>query len=286
MKIGIGTPAMIPSSTGPIILDWARKADDSPFSTLAALDRIVFPNHEALTTLAACAALTTRVRLITTVLIATIRKPAILAKQAATIDVLSNGRLTLGLGVGSRDSDFIAAPASYHDRGKRMDAQLDLMKQIWSGEPVSGDIGPVGPLPVQEGGPELLLGGRAEAALKRAGRASDGYIGGGSGDPAAVQAAFQIVKDARKEAGRSGEPRLVGTAYYALGPDTSAGADYIRQYYPSGPFGEQAVKGILSTPERITDTIKAFEDIGMDEFILWPTIAELDQFDRLAEVVS
>ena len=286
MKIGIGLPAMIPSATGSLILEWAKKADASPFSSLAALDRIVFPNHEALTTLAAAAAVTNRIRLITTVLIATIRKPAILAKQAATIDVLSNGRLTLGLGVGSRDSDFTAAPASYHDRGKRMDAQLDLMKKIWSGEAVSDEIGPVGPKPVQKGGPELLLGGRAEAALKRAGRASDGYIGGGSGDTAAVQAAFEIVKSARKEAGKSGEPRLVGTAYYALGPDASAGADYIRQYYPAGPFGESAIKAILDTPERIKDTIKAFEAIGMDEFILWPTISNLDQFDRLVDVVA
>ena len=284
MKIGIGLPAMIPSANGGLILDWAKRADDSPFSTLAALDRIVFPNHEALTSLAAAAAVTSRVRLMTTVLIATIRKPAILAKQAATIDVLSNGRLTLGLGVGSRQSDFIAAPATFNDRGKRMTAQLELMKRIWSGEAVSDEIGPVGALPVQKGGPELLIGAREEPALRRAGRLGDGFIVGGG--PERARAAADIVEDAWREAGKPGKPRLVGAAYYALGPNVSKGADYIRQYYASGAFAEPHVQALLTTQESIKDMLKGFEDIGMDEFILWPTIAELDQFDRAAELVG
>src|SRR5919199_4917155 len=159
MDIGIGLPATIPETRDPLILDWAKQADSGPFSSLAILDRLVYPNYEALITLAAAAAVTDRVRLMTTVLLAPLRGGGVLAKQSATIDALSGGRLTLGLGVGAREDDFQAAPASFHDRGRRFEEQLALMKRVWAGEPVSDQIGPVGPRPAQSGGPELLIGG-------------------------------------------------------------------------------------------------------------------------------
>src|SRR5436309_15334547 len=134
MQIGIGLPATIPGVKGQLVLDWARKADAGPFSSLGILDRLVFPNYEPLTTLAAAAAVTQRVRLMTTVLITTLRNAGILAKQAATIDALSNGRLTLGLGVGAREDDFRGAPAPFRTRGKHFEEQLALRQRIWSGE--------------------------------------------------------------------------------------------------------------------------------------------------------
>src|SRR5215210_5639736 len=116
MDIGIGLPATIPGRRGSLILEWAKQADSGPFSSLGILDRLVYPNYEPLITLAAAAAVTERVRLMTTVLIAPLRGAGVLAKQAATIDALSGGRLTLGLGVGAREDDFRFAPASFHDR--------------------------------------------------------------------------------------------------------------------------------------------------------------------------
>src|SRR3954471_5892633 len=127
MDIGIGLPATIPGTKGSLILEWAKQADSGPFSSLGILDRLVYPNYEPLITLAAAAAVTERVRLMTTVLIAPLRGAGVLAKQAATIDALSSGRLTLGLGVGAREDDFRFAPASFHDRGRRFEEQLKLM---------------------------------------------------------------------------------------------------------------------------------------------------------------
>src|SRR5215211_8710592 len=147
MDIGIGLPATIPGTSGSLVLDWAKRAVSGPFSSLGILDQMVYPNYEPLITLAAAAAVTNRVRVTTTVLLAPLRRAGVLAKQAATIDALSGGRLTLGLGVGGREDDFHAAPASFHDRGRRFEEQLELMKRVWSGQPVSDEVGAVGPPP-------------------------------------------------------------------------------------------------------------------------------------------
>src|SRR5260370_10039774 len=159
MNIGIRLPAAILGVKGELILEGASRADSAAFSSLGVLDRVVYQNYEPLMTLAAVAGVTRRLRLMTAVLLAPLRRTALLAKQAASLDALSNGRLTLGLGVGGREDDFLAAEVSFRDRGKRFDQQLALMIQIWSGQPVSGTIGEVGPVPVQPGGPELLMGG-------------------------------------------------------------------------------------------------------------------------------
>src|SRR2546421_2187276 len=159
MQVGIGLPTPIPGVSGKLIMDWARKADEGPFSSLGSIDRIVYPNLEPLIAFASAAAVTQRVRLITTVLLATTRNTIMLAKQAASLDVLSNGRLTLGLGVGGREDDFRAAPAAFKNRGKRFEEQLTMMKRIWSGQPVDAETGPIGPKSVRHGGPEILIGG-------------------------------------------------------------------------------------------------------------------------------
>ncbi len=287
MDIGIGLPATIPGTKGSLVLDWAKRVDSAPFSSLGVLDRIVYPNYEALITLAAAAAVTSRVRLMTTVLLAPLRGGGVLAKQAATIDALSEGRLTLGLGVGGREDDFQAAPAPFHDRARRFEEQLDLMKRVWSGEPVSEEVGPVGPPPAQEGGPELLIGGYSPTPIRRVGRWADGFISGGVPDPEQVRQMFDLAKESWREEEREGRPRLVATLYYALGPNAARGGDYIRDYYSYfGPGADDMARSIPSSPEAVEELIRGFGEVGADEVICWPTVAELDQVDRLADLVG
>ena len=157
MKIGIGLPATIPGIQSDLILQWVRKADEGPLSSLAVIDRLVYPSHEPTVSLAAVAPITQRVRLVTSLIQAPMRNAGILAKQAATLDAISGGRLTLGLGVGQREDDFRAAPASLRNRG-RLEVQLALMKKVWSGQDLGEGVGAVGPPPGQAGGPEILIG--------------------------------------------------------------------------------------------------------------------------------
>jgi len=287
MDIAIGLPATIPGTSGSLVLEWAKQADSGPFSSLGILDRLVYPNYEPLITLAAAAAVTSRVRLMTTVLLAPLRRAGVLAKQAATIDALSGGRLTLGLGVGGREDDFNAAQASFHDRARRFEEQLDLMKRIWSGKPVSEEAGSVGPPPAQAGGPELLIGGYSANPIRRVGRWADGFISGGVPDPEQVRQMFDLAQESWRAEGREGRPRLVATLYYALGPNAARGGDYIRHYYSYfGPAADDMARSIPSSPEAVEELIRAFGEVGADEVVCWPTVAELDQVDHLAELVG
>jgi alkanesulfonate monooxygenase SsuD/methylene tetrahydromethanopterin reductase-like flavin-dependent oxidoreductase (luciferase family) len=196
MQIGIGLPSLSPVS-GTVILEWARRADAGRFSSLGMIDRLVGPNYEPLVALAAAAAITHRIGLMTSVILAPLHNAGVLAKQAASLDALSGGRLSLGLGVGGREDDFRAAPASFADRGKRFEEQLALMKRIWSGQPPAEDIDPIGPPPVRRGGPEILIGGGTPVAIRRVGRWADGYNAGGwTNNPTRARRLYDIAEEA------------------------------------------------------------------------------------------
>jgi len=288
MKIGIGLPDSIPGVAPPMIIEWASRADAGPFTSVGTEDRLIYPNYDSLVTLAAAAAVTKRVRLVTNILIAPLRNAGILAKQASSIDLLSGGRLTLGLAVGSRQTDYRVAPAEFKTRGRRFDEMLVYMKQIWAGEPVADDIPNVGPLPVQPGGPEILMGGQVDRSVVRAGRWADGYIGGGK-DPKLAEERMDQVRAAWKENGRTGEPRFVGHMHFALGPGGAEKAEaYALAYYEwRGPVRAQAqIDESFLTPEAIRETIDTFGGLGMDEIIFIPNAAEFDQMDRLADAIA
>jgi alkanesulfonate monooxygenase SsuD/methylene tetrahydromethanopterin reductase-like flavin-dependent oxidoreductase (luciferase family) len=284
MQIGIGLPANIPGVPGKHLIEWAKKADAGPFSSLGLIDRLVYDNYDPLIALAAAAGASQRIRLMTTILLAPLHSAALLAKQVASLDAISGGRFTLGVGVGAREDDFQAASAHFHNRGKILDEQLATMKRIWSGQPFSEEAGAIGPAPAQAGGPEVLIGGYAPASFERLGRWGDGYITGGGGSQRANQG-FRAAEEAWKVAGRAGTPRLVGCMYYALGPDAQTrGGGYIRHYY--GRWGEMIAQSLPITPEAIKGAIQAYMDIGTDELMLWPCTPDLDQIDQVADLLD
>jgi alkanesulfonate monooxygenase SsuD/methylene tetrahydromethanopterin reductase-like flavin-dependent oxidoreductase (luciferase family) len=232
---------------------------------------------------------TTRIRLMTGVMLAPLRNEGVLAKQAASLDAISNGRLTLGFGVGRRPDDYKAAPAQYNNRGRRFEDQIATMKRIWSGEDVDPEngVGPVGPPPVQVGGPEILIGGGTPQAIARAGRLADGYLAAGT-QPEAVEASYKMAVDAWEAEGKPGKPRLAAVCSYALGPDAAdVVGGYIRHYYSFlGPVAEQMAQNAVSSTEAVKGMIHDLEGIGMDELVFLPSAADMGQLDRLADIVG
>ncbi|HKF75320.1 MAG TPA: LLM class flavin-dependent oxidoreductase [Candidatus Dormibacteraeota bacterium] len=281
MRVGIGLPTSTPGVGGALLLDWARQADAGPFSSLGVIDRLDHDCWDPLAALAAAAAVTDRVRLVTMVVIGPLQRTALLARQAATVDALSEGRLVLGLGLGARYSDYEAAGVDHRRRGAALTRQLVELREAW-------DAGRGSPAPAQRGGPSLLVGGAGSAAFARAAGHADGYVHGG-GPPRAFAAAAARARAAWADAGRPGSPQLWGQAYFALGDAEvlAAGAAYLRDYYRfTGGFEERIVAGCLRTPSAVKDLVRGYEEEGCDELVLLPTVSRLDQVERLADVLG
>jgi alkanesulfonate monooxygenase SsuD/methylene tetrahydromethanopterin reductase-like flavin-dependent oxidoreductase (luciferase family) len=286
MEIGIGLPATIPGVTGDELTEWARRADGTSLSSLGTIDRVVYGNYEPLVALAAAAAVTDRIKLLTSVLLAPLRlNTALFAKQAATLQHLSGGRLVLGLGIGGRDDDFDVSGADMSTRGRVFDRQLDEMKRIWNGEE-KGLAGPVGPN--LDTPPELILGGSVDASFRRAAEFGSGWIMGG-GSPDQFREGLEKLKAAWQAAGRSGEPRTMALSYFALGSDAERNADtYLRDYYAF--LGEDLAGMIAGSAAKDADTVKqyvaAFEQSGCDELVFFPSNSDPEQVDLLTEAAG
>jgi len=285
VDVGIGLPSTLPWVRGGDVLEWARRAEAAGFSSLGTIDRVCYGNHETIATLAAAAAVTQRVGLMTSVLVAPYRgNGALLAKQVATVDSLSGGRLTLGLGVGAREDDYRANGVAFHRRGRIFDVQLAEMRAVWSGEP-RGMAGAIGPAPVRPGGPPLLLGGTSEAAVRRTVQYGAGWIGGVAG-PEAFASTVARVRPAWEAGGREGAPRLAAIAYFVLGPraDQEAQRTVMDYYGWMGDPAERILGRVLTSEERVKDAVATYTELGCDELVLFPCSVELDQVERLADV--
>ncbi|MFK4106006.1 LLM class flavin-dependent oxidoreductase [Streptomyces sp. NPDC019531] len=282
MNIGLGLPIEAPDQ----LLTWARRADAGPFSTLGLLDRLVYDNPEPLVTLAALAGATSRIRIQTEVLIAPLHNTAQLAKQTATLDRLSGGRFTLGIGVGGREDDCLAAGIDLHRRGRRLDEQMTLLRRAWSGEPYGEGVGPIGPAPATPGGPEVLFGGFAPAALERVGRFGDGFLGAAL-PPSFMSNLFRDATTAWQKHDRPGRPRLVAQANVALGPDHTLdrARRNLRDYYAFSGHAAYMEAGLLTTPRQIREAADAYFGIGADEVMLYCWAPDTDQIDRLADAL-
>lgn len=279
MDIGIGLPNAVRGVDRSGIVDWAKRAEQAGFASLGTIDRVVYPNYESLISLAAAAAVTDRIRLVTDILIAPLRaNTALLAKQAATIDAMSGGRLTLGLAVGGREDDFEVSGVDFRARGRIFERQLEEMTAVWSGE--RG----VGPAPASAGRPGLLIGGYSEIAYRRAAHYADGWTQGG-GTPDAFAEGLEKLNAEWSNAGRDGKPRTAALFYFALGEGAEAAArENLGDYYQFlGDYAEQVVSSAAKDADTIKQYLSAFEAAGADEVICFPASPDVGQVELLAE---
>jgi alkanesulfonate monooxygenase SsuD/methylene tetrahydromethanopterin reductase-like flavin-dependent oxidoreductase (luciferase family) len=291
MELSMTLPTMAPGCDRAALLAWCRGVDIGPFASLAVGERVSFPNLEITVALAAAAAVTERVRLVSTLFVAPLHPPALLAKRAASLDVLSGGRLVLGLGVGGRDEDYRVVGASFAHRHARLDAIATELRRLWAGGAPAEGARVVGPAPLDARTIPLWVAAAAAKPLARAARWADGVLGFDLGpDPHAVEALVAATRAAWRDAGRSDPPWITTSFWCALGPGAADRLDaYARRYL--AVFGEAAARTLarrcLAAGEpRVREAIAAVRAAGVDECFLVPTSADPSELDRLAQLAS
>ena len=259
MKIGIGLPAAVPNLDATVIGPWAAESEQAGFSSLGVIDRLVYDNLDPLVALAAAAARTERVEMLTTVLnVGYRRNPIVLAKQIASVDRLSGGRLTVGLALGGWPEDYAVSDVPLAGRGATFDATLAAMRQVWSGV-VSGASGPMPALPT--GRPGVLIGGLVPASFTRAAAHGDGWVAP-SFDMPVLTDGITTARRAWRDAGRQGQPRIVVERYFALGAAADKIADdYLLHYYGSDYFPDVRADALTSR-ERIRIELQRLGELG------------------------
>jgi alkanesulfonate monooxygenase SsuD/methylene tetrahydromethanopterin reductase-like flavin-dependent oxidoreductase (luciferase family) len=283
MRIGIGLPAAVPGVDATTIGTWAAAAEEAGFVSVGVIDRLVYDNLEPLTVLAAAAARTEQVELLTTVLNVGWRaNPVLLAKQLASVELLSGGRLTAGLGLGGWPEDFTASHVPATGKGRRLQDTLATMRQVWAGE-LSGQGGPTRRLP--EGRPTLVFGGLVPAAFVRAATEGEGWVAPLMGRQL-LEDGTAAVRQAWADAGRAGEPRIVTGRYFCLGPDAGAIADdYLRHYY-GAEGGPVARADTLTTADELDDELDQLAKIGVTDLVLHPCSPDPAQITVLAQSID
>lgn len=284
-------PVMEPDLDASILETWSRRIDEGPFSSLCFGERMAFDNPHALTLLGAVSAWTTRVRISTTVLVPQLHDPVSLAKALATGDLLSGGRLSVGVGVGGREEDYRAVGASESTRTmQEMADRVAIMRRVWAGEKVTEAVRPVGPPPVQPGGPEVLVGTLGPKTIRHAATWADGIAGfAPEAEVGAIGGIFDQAREAWSAVGRT--PRLTTSFWFAVGDDPRAQVVRHLHHYMNwiprefvDAFAPTA--GFAGTIDELKDLLRRIEDLGADEVQLVPTSADLDQVDQIAAALA
>ena len=256
---------------------WYRNIDEGPWVGLATFDRAVYPSSWALTVqLAAAAAMTERVRLWSGIAILPVRNAVLFAKEAATIDVLSGGRLTLGVGIGAHDVEYIATGGNLKERRQHMDAQVEVMQKIWAQVPPVEGHYPVGPAPVQSGGIPLIAGVEGPKAIARASKWATGVMDGSHAmhfDVELVSAQRQRDIQGWQESGRTDAPHFSSSVFFSLGDDPKSQlggflADFLKPYGVDAAFLESSTS------------------YGAENLMLLPTTADPNEIERAREVLG
>jgi alkanesulfonate monooxygenase SsuD/methylene tetrahydromethanopterin reductase-like flavin-dependent oxidoreductase (luciferase family) len=272
MKVGIGLPAAVPDTDMSALGSWAAAAERAGFESVGVIDRLIYDNLDPLTALAAAAASTERVELMTTVVNVCWRNnPVLLAKQLSSVARLSGGRLTAGLGMGGWPADYEASGVPLAGRGGRFETALAAMERSWG---ANGDR------------PRILLGGTVRASLARAATdMSEGWVAPLFGSDLLEEGGAAVRRE-WSEGGRRGSPRIVTGRYFSLGPDADKTADeYIHHYY-GDDFFDEARAGTATDPDQLQAELRRLSKAGCDDVVLFPCAGDPAQIELLAEALG
>ena len=277
------------------VVNFAKKCEAMGCQSMWTIDRIAYDNLEPLTVLAAAAGVTQKIRLGTSVLLGNLRHASHIATIVSTLDFVSNGRVTLGLGFGSRESDYKAVEIPFEHRGSRALEQVQLMKRLWSEDSVTFkgkfynvENLSVGPKPIQKPHPPIWTGGSAEVALKRAGTWADGFICGSSAIPDFPSTWEKIAGYARAAGRDPNRIRKAGLTFMAIHDDQSkavrAVEDYVMRYY-GRLRADVPNTSLVGSPAAIAERMDAFLSRGLDTLIIGIADPDPRQLDLFGEKV-
>jgi probable F420-dependent oxidoreductase len=277
------------------VVNFATSCEAMGCHSMWTIDRVAYDNLEPLTVLAAAAGGTQRIRLGTSVLLGNLRHASHVAKIVSTLDFISNGRVTLGLGFGSRESDYKAVEIPFEHRGSRAVEQVQLMKRLWTEDSVTfkGKFYNVenlslGPKPIQKPHPPIWTGGSAEVALKRAGTWADGFICGSSAIPDFPSTWEKIAGYARANGRDPNKISKAGLTFMAIHDDQNkavkAVEDYVMRYY-GRLRADVANTSLVGSPAAVTERIGAFLARGLDTLIIGVADPDPRQLDLFGEKV-
>lgn len=292
MKVGICLPYMKRGFNRDQILEWCRRIDQGPFYSISCGERITGYTYEMSVMLATAAAVTERVQINATLYVLPMHNAVWAAKQIATLDVVSGGRMTVTVGVGGRENDYRAVGAGFERRHQRMDEQVAEMRRIWAQQPPFAGVDPVGPQPLQAGGPRILAGVMGPKSMARVARWADGvYAFSLNGEKAEIGNLLAMAEEAWKSAGRDNPPYRLGGFWYTLAPEDARSKlqEYVFNYLKIA--GDDVARMVAETMTRyesgaIGDALDAMEELGCEEVFMVPATAELAEIDRLEAIIA
>jgi alkanesulfonate monooxygenase SsuD/methylene tetrahydromethanopterin reductase-like flavin-dependent oxidoreductase (luciferase family) len=292
VKIGICLPYMKAGITREDYLAWFRAVDQGPFHSVSCGERIHGPTYDMRVILAAAAAVTSRVEITPTLYVLPMHSATRVAKEIATLDILSGGRVQqVAVGYGGREKDYQAVGASFQGRYGRMDRQVEQMRQVWRGEEIVPGGGSIGPEPSTAGGPRILAGALGPKSIARCAQWADGlYAWSGNGEQHELEAAFAAAQDAWGSAGRDSRPYRLGGFWYTLADDGQQKLyDYVYDYLAiAGPeIATMMAESVnRSTPDSVRQALDNAEAAGCEELFMVPVTADLAEVERLADIIN
>jgi alkanesulfonate monooxygenase SsuD/methylene tetrahydromethanopterin reductase-like flavin-dependent oxidoreductase (luciferase family) len=291
MKIGLCLPYMKAGLTREDYHAWFRHIDQGPFHSLSCGERILGPTYDMRVLLASAAAVTERVEINATLYVLPMHNAVRAAKEIATLDVLSGGRLTVTLGYGGRPLDYQAVGAQYQGRHAKMDEQVAAMRDIWAQKPPFAGADPVGPVPTQAGGPKLLTGAMGPKGLARSAQWADGVFAfSGNAEQQELENTLRMTDEAWQTAGRNAPPYKMGGCWFTLADNGAQKLyDYVYNYLLIA--GEDVAKWMADSAHRSNDdalkeALDNIEAAGCEEAMLSPVTAELCEIDRLVDILE
>lgn len=292
MKIGLCLPYMKAGLTRDDYLAWFRAVDEGPFHSISCGERVHGPTLDMRVVLSAAAMATKRVEITPTLYVLPMHNPVRVAKEIATLDILSGGRVNqVALGYGGREKDYEAVGARFQGRYGRMDRHVETLRRVWAGEEVVEGGGSIGPDMQRPGGPRLLAGALGPKSIQRCAQWADGlYAWSGNGERDELQRSFQMAREAWEQAGRETQPYRMGGFWYTLAPDGQRRLyDYVYDYLAiAGPdiAAMMAESMHRHTPDAVAEALDNAEAAGCEELFLVPATADIVEVEAIADILS